>query len=278
MNNLKKSHRYMFKFYYIGGKRYHGSQRQKNLLTIEECLLSALKERKYINNYGTSGFEVASRTDRFVSARGSAFSFMSEKNPILMEINSILPNNIGIWAHVEIPIDFHLRFNAISRYYKYILTNDVTLNLDIMKKACKELEGKHNFINFSKREKEEKKTIRDMDSVSMNTTEEYIVFNFKSRAFLRQQVRRMVKKIIELGKGEIKYEDFLTLFDASNYHSYEPVDPLGLVLWDIEYDSKIQFKIDPKSVKRMKKYFQIQKQKSGIKHQLFKILQHDDLS
>ena len=195
-----------------------------------------------------------------------------------MEINSVLPKNIGIWAHVEIPLAFHLRFNAISRHYKYILTNDITLNLDIMKKACKELEGKHNFINFSKREKEEKKTVRDMDSVSMNITEEYIVFNFKSRAFLRQQVRRMVKKIIELGKGEIKYEDFLKLFDTSDYHSYEPVDPLGLVLWDIEYDNKIQFNIDPKSLKRMKKYFQIQKQKSGIKHQLFKILQHDDLS
>lgn len=275
MSSLKKNQRYMFKFYYIGGKRYHGSQRQQNLLTIEECLLNALREKNYISNYESSGFEVASRTDRLVSARGAAFSIISAKNPILMEINSALPKNIGIWAHVDIPLDFHLRFNAISRHYKYVVTNDV-LDLNIMKKACKELEGNHDFINFSKRDKEENKTIRDMDSVSVNIVDGYLVFSFKSRAFLRQQIRRMVRKIIELGKGEIEYDDFLKLFDASKYYSYEPVDPLGLVLWDIEYDKNLKFKIDPKSVKRMNTYFQIQKQKSGLKHQLFKILQHDN--
>lgn len=277
MSSSNKSRRYMFKFYYIGRKKYHGSQRQSDLLTIEECLLSALQEKRYIMDYKTSGFEVASRTDRFVSARGAAFSFITSKNPTLMEINSILPKNIGIWAHVEIPLDFHLRFNAISRHYKYIIVNDA-LDLGAMKKACEELEGKHDFRNFSKRDKEEKKTIRDMDSVSMDIVDEYLIFNFKSRAFLRQQVRRMVKKIIELGKGIIDHDEFLKLFNVSNYYSYEPMDPLGLVLWDIEYDNSIKFKIDPKSVKRMGKYFQIQKQKSGVKHQLFKILQHDDFS
>ena len=138
------------------------------------------------------------------------------------------------------------------------------------------MEGNNDFINFSKRDKEQKKTVRDMDSVSMNIVNGYIIFNFNSRAFLRQQIRRMVRKIIELGKGEIEYDDFLRLFDASSYYSYEPVDPLGLILWDIEYDNNIKFKIDPKSMNRMEKYFQIQKQKFGLKYQLFKILQHDD--
>jgi len=275
MSNSKEGQRYMFKFYYISGKKYYGSQRQQNLLTIEEGILNALKEKNYIDKHEISGFEVASRTDRFVSARGAAFSFISEKKPILMEINSALPKNIGIWACVKVPIDFHLRFNAITRHYKYVLINDA-LDLDIIKKACKELEGNHDFINFSKRDKEEKKTIRDMDFVSVNKVDGYLVFDFKSRAFLRQQVRRMVKKIIELGKGEIEYNDFLKLFDASSYYSYEPVDPLGLILWDIEYDNSIKFRIDPKSVKRMEKYFQIQEKKTGLKHQLFKLLQHDN--
>ncbi len=277
MNESNKRCRYMFKFYYIGRKRFHGSQRQKELLTIEECIINALKERKYIDTNEYFGFEVASRTDRFVSARGAAFSFLSEKKPILMEINSALPKDIGLWAHVEIPVDFHVRYNAISRHYKYIITND-ELNLDIMNKACKELEGKHDFINFSKRDSEEKKTVRDMDSVSMNLTDGYIVFDFKSRAFLRQQIRRMVKKIIELGKEELEYEDFLKLFDGSSYYSYEPLDPLGLVLWNIEYDKRFKLIIDPVSVKRMQKYFHFRKQKSGLKHKLFNILQHDDFS
>jgi len=179
--------------------------------------------------------------------------------------------------YLKIRRDLKTEFNAISRHYKYILTND-GLDLDIMKNACKELEGKHDFVNFSKRDKEEKKTVRDMDSVTMTIVNGYIIFNFKSRAFLRQQIRRMVRKIIELGKGEIEYDDFLRLFDASSYHSYEPVDPLGLILWDIKYGNNVKFKIDPKSMNRMEKYFQIQKQKYGLKYQLFKILQHDNFS
>jgi len=277
MNASKKTRRHMLKFYYIGKKKYHGSQRQSELLTIEECLLKALQEKKYIIDYKSSGFEVASRTDRYVSARGAAFSFVSEKCPILMEINSALPKNIGIWAQAEIPLDFHLRFNAISRHYKYILTNDA-LDLDIMKKACKDLEGKHDFKNFSKRDKEAKKTIRDMDLVSLDIVDQYLIFNFKSRAFLRQQVRRMVKKLVELGKAEITYDEFLKLFDPSINISYEPIAPLGLILWDVEYDKNIKLKTDPKSVKRMVKYFQTQRQISGVKHQLFKILQHNDFS
>jgi len=90
--------RFIFKFYYIGSKKYHGSQRQPDYLTVEECLLNALKERKYITDDKKSGFEVASKTDKSVSARGSSFSFESEKKPILMEINAVLPKNIGIWG------------------------------------------------------------------------------------------------------------------------------------------------------------------------------------
>ncbi|MFX0012092.1 MAG: hypothetical protein ACFE9R_17395, partial [Candidatus Hermodarchaeota archaeon] len=172
-----ENRRYLFKFFYIGSKKYFGSQRQPNHTSIEQSLITALQEKKYINNIKESGFEVASRTDRFVSARGSAFSFITKKKPILMEINSILPNNIGIWAFSQVPLDFLSRFNAEYRHYKYITAYDKKLmDLKNMKKACKSLEGKHDFKNFSKFDREEDKTIRDLQLATLYIDDNFIIF------------------------------------------------------------------------------------------------------
>ena len=280
-----KKYRYLFKIYYIGKSKYYGSQRQPNFLTIEEEFLRALRRRGYITDIGDSGFELASRTDRFVSARGACFTCIIEKNPILMEINSALPKELGVWAYSKVPLEFSSRYNAISRHYLYLypkslhnLQNQNSLNLDLMQKACRKLEGRHNFINFSKRVKKEKTTIRDLESVQLSIKNDFLIFQFKSRAFLRQQIRRIVKKIIELGSGEIEYEDFLELFDPSKFFSYEPSNPRGLILWDIKYNQNISLTEDPKSKMRME-YFFLQKEKRfNFKYQLFRLLQHHDSS
>ncbi|MFX1523499.1 MAG: tRNA pseudouridine synthase A [Promethearchaeota archaeon] len=277
--------RYLFKMYYFGNSKYYGSQRQPNLLTIEECVLDALKAKNYVKNIKTSGFEVASRTDRFVSARGACFTCVLEKRPILMEINSALPVDIGLWAYAKVAPDFLSRYNAILRHYLYLVpfshstyqkTHDV--DIPIMQKACSELEGRHDFVNFSKREKDEKFTIKDMDLAKLSLKNEYLVFQFKSRAFLRQQVRRMVKKILELGLGEINYDDFLKLFDPTQNLSYQPADPKGLILWEVKYDSNIRFEEDKKSKERMEIFFLGKELNAKFKEQLFRILQHNDFS
>ena len=203
MRKLNQSQRYLFKFFYIGIEKFHGSQRQENHLSIEKCLLDALIKKDYISDVQSSGFEASSRTDRFVSARGAAFSFISLKEPILMEINSILPNEIGLWAYSPVENNFSSRFNAIYRHYRYIIPQpikfiqkDSIINFELMNKACKELEGSHDFINFAKRDKNMIKTIRNILSVDISLKDDYIIFDFKSKAFLRQQIRRMVKKIL----------------------------------------------------------------------------------
>jgi len=277
--------RYIFKFYYIGSKKYHGSQRQPDYLTVEECLLSALKERKYIKDDKTSGFEVASRTDKYVSARGSTFSFETEKKPILMEINTALPKNIGIWGYSEVPKDFFSRYNALYRHYKYIVPYSINFrrkigsnNLNEMIKACKTFEGRHDFKNFFKTEKDKEKTIRDIMLASLRLDGDFLIFDFKSRAFLRQQIRRMVAKIFELGLEIITFEEFLDLFNPSRTYSYQPADPLGLILWDINYGKKIEFTIDAKSKERMYKFFLQQEIKFSTKQKLFSLMQHNNIS
>jgi len=281
---MEKS-RYIFKFYYIGSKRYHGSQRQPDYLTVEECLLNALKEREYIKDEKKSGFEVASRTDKYVSARGSTFSILTEKLPILMEINTALPKKIGIWAYSEVSRDFFSRYNALYRHYKYIVPYSPILrrkitshNLNEMIRACKSFEGSHDFRNFSKREKENEKTTRDIILASLTLENDFLIFDFKSRAFLRQQIRRMVAKIFELGFEIINFEEFLDLFNPSKTYSYQPADPLGLILWDINYGKKIKFTVDDKSKERMNKFFLQQEIKFSTKQKLFSLMQHNNIS
>jgi tRNA pseudouridine38-40 synthase len=271
--------RYLFKFYYIGSKKYFGSQRQPNYLTIEDNLITALQEKDYITDIKKSGFEVASRTDKFVSARGSAFSFITDKAPILMEINSALPKHIGVWAYTKVPLDYTSRYNAQFRHYKYIIPYlKSSLNVKDIKKACKALEGRHDFRNFSKQNKEETKTIRDLLLAKTTIDGDFIIFDFKSRAFLRQQIRRMVAKILEVGLGILKYDDFIDLFNPVKSISYQPADPFGLILWDVNYGSSILLTIDKRSKDRMDNYFREKEQKYASKTKLFRLIQHNNIS
>jgi len=276
--------RYLFKFYYIGSTKYFGSQRQPNERTIESELIKALAKKGYIHNLENSSFEVASRTDKLVSARGAAFSLILEKKPILMEINTALPKEMGLWAYSKVPIDFFSRFSAKFRHYKYIIPLSVKINdydfpydVEIMKKACKQMEGKHDFSNFAKLEKWDIKTIRDILSATVTISDDYLIFDFKSKAFLRQQIRRMVAKIVELGQHKISYDDFIFLFNTTEYVSFQPADPEGLILWDINYGEKVSFENDQKSIERMKNIFNSLERGLNLKRLLLNIMQHNNI-
>ncbi|MEJ2251749.1 MAG: tRNA pseudouridine synthase A [Candidatus Lokiarchaeota archaeon] len=279
-----KTIKYFFKFYYIGKEKYFGSQRQPNFLTIEDKLIQALKNKNYITNSKTSNFQVASRTDRYVSARGAVFSIETRKKPILMEINSILPEEIGIWAKAKVSSEANPRYDALLRWYKYVLKypveylNAQKFNFKIVIKACKYLEGTHNFQNYSKRSKKEQRYTRELYAVFIEEMKDYLVFNFKSQAFLRQQIRRIIAKLIQLGFNEIAFKDFKNLFDPSKFHSYQPAEPQGLILWEILYPEVIKFRSDKKSIDRMLRFFEDKKLEHGLKHQLFSLLEHNNSS
>jgi len=202
-----------------------------------------------------------------------------------MEINSELPHEIGLWAYTKVPLDFSSRFNALYRHYKYIFAlkydpfkNGLSINIDLMKKACKVLEGNHDFKNFAKREINNIKTIRTLKLASVDSKFDYLIFDFKSKSFLRQQIRRMVAKLIEMGMEKLSYEEFLHLLNTSTYISYQPANPIGLILWDIIYEKNIKYQIDIKSMNRMMNFFYREEEKINLKRILFHILQHNNVS
>ncbi|MFX0075526.1 MAG: hypothetical protein ACFE96_08795, partial [Candidatus Hermodarchaeota archaeon] len=72
--------------------------------------------------------------------------------------------------------------------------------------------------------------------------------------------------------------DFLDLFNPTNSYSYQPADPFGLILWDVNYGSKIQLIKDEKSMERMQKFFEEKEQRCASKAKLYRLLQHYDVS
>ena len=114
--------------------------------------------------------------------------------------------------------------------------------------------------------------------VSVNLIESYLIFCFKSKSYLRQQVRRMVKKLIEVGMKELEFDEFLELFNISKEISYQPANPEGLILWDILYNDNCQFVIDTTSKTRMIRYLHQKEEKSNLKRILFHVLQHNNIS
>jgi tRNA pseudouridine38-40 synthase len=277
--------RYLFKFFYIGSENYYGSQRQNNLETIEDCLINGLTIKGYIKDAITSSFEVASRTDKLVSARGSAFSCGLEREPILMEINSALPRDIGIWGFTEVPDSFLSRYNAIFRHYKYLLPLyyfkdgiGLKFNLTAIRRGCKLTNGRHDFKNFSKSSPNvEEKTLRDL-SLSVIKEGSILIFDFKSRAFLRQQIRKIMAKIIELGKSEINLKEYSEILDPTKEFSFPPADPNGLILWDVSYGKNLKFNIDQKSLERLMEYMNNNYLYHTMRAKLFDIFQQDNFS
>ncbi len=276
---MQEKQRYFVKTYYIGDN-YYGSQRQDREESIEGAIITALKEKDYIKDEKESIFEAASRTDRFVSARGAVFSFISQKKFYPEELNTVLPLDIGVWSHAVVPLDYMPRRKAISRQYKYVVEHSIhwyeknfDFNIDLIRKGCELLQGRHDFVNFAKKDKNnEKNTVKDLQTIQFSILNNYIVIDLISRSFLRQQVRRMVKKLIELGTNVISIEEFNSLLDPTKSFSYKPASAKGLILWDVQYTPEIVFTSNNKGLQRMVQFFNENYNNSHFKMQFFDLL------
>lgn len=232
-----------FKVAYIGTD-YHGFQRQPTLPTVEGELLRAFKKSGISESPEYSDYSIAGRTDRGVSAVGNVVCLKTDKEITINQINYYLPANIRIIGYSRVSNGFKPRY-AKQRHYRYILDNascpETSLNIDIMKKAAEQMEGKHNYLNFSKRS--ERTPERIVYSVKLTEAADALVFDVVGESFLWNMVRKMVKVLIMIGKGEMSLKDLDTLFNPDIPASIKPVPSEGLILMDVSYDG-IEFTCD----------------------------------
>lgn len=224
------------------GNEYHGFQRQPNLITVEGCLIKALKEASLIEDAKQSQFRIGGRTDKGVHALGNVISFISEEKVIPNRINRYLPPSIRIWGIARVPFGFKPRY-AYCRHYRYIIMNHCSkpLNLRKMRSASHIFEGTHNFHNFAK--KNEKDPQRRIYKIQVSKQDSHVLVDVWGESFLWNMVRRMVRVILDVGKENIEIDQVSELLNPEIPANINPMPPEGLILMDIQYKD-IHFEYD----------------------------------
>jgi tRNA pseudouridine38-40 synthase len=235
------------------GSKLHGWQRQHNAPTVQQHLEQALQQmlQHEVEVVG------ASRTDAGVHARGQVAAFRTEKpiplHGIRRGLNSILPDAIAIRDASEVPEDFHPRFSATGKHYRYTLLTRAErsprwrdrawhhpepLSLPAMQEAAKSLIGEHDFAAFRAAGCTARTTMRRVDSIALTRPELGLVeVDIRGNAFLRQMVRILVGTLTEVGTGKrpvAQVAEILAGKDRTKAGITAPAH--GLELMEVRYD------------------------------------------
>ena len=209
----------MIKVWFIG-TGFNGSQRQTDKRTVEGELLYVLQKRGYISDAESANFKAAIRTDAGVNARCAVFGFNTEQALRLGEIDAFLPDDMGVWAWAEVPLDLKPRFEAQWKQYYYIFLKSAhdQIDLSIMQNAFQFSLG--NIISaFSVKTISAKKALNirfHLFEIKITEDANTFQFSFKANAFLWQSIRRSVNYLLEIGRGNLTAEDLEELFTEVN--------------------------------------------------------------
>jgi tRNA pseudouridine38-40 synthase len=243
---------YLIKIEYDGTK-FVGWQYQKNGNSVQEKVENALKK---IFNYKIR-INGAGRTDKGVHARGQFANFLTKKkientNKFLNSINYFLRKNlISIIAIKKKSKEFHARYHAKERIYEYQIVNrQGSLSIDkykswhikkkidvkLLRKAAKLLEGTHDFSTFRASSCSAKSPIKKMNWVRIKKIDDKIFIKFSSKSFLQNQVRSMVGCLHYLATNKWSLNNFKRSFKSKKRSECAPpASACGLYLYNIKY-------------------------------------------
>lgn len=213
------------------GTCYHGFQRQKNGLTVQEAIESAIQS--------ITGEEVSltgcGRTDAGVHAEVYYANFetdsaiLCEKLPLA--INSKLQDDIRIITAQEVSPDFHARFSAKKKAYAYTIDNSNAANVFLrnyswfypkkldtekMRKAAEYIIGEHDFAAFMASGSPVKSTVRNVEYIDISENGNIIEIEIMANGFLYNMVRIIVGTLVYAGVGKIAPEDIPGIIASKN--------------------------------------------------------------
>ena len=230
------------------GSCYQGSQKQPNGLTVEDKLLKAFKKINIETNIVLSG-----RTDKEVHATGQVFNCLVPDYWIdffkLKEVlNKNLPSSIKISNISKVADDFHSRFHAKKRVYRYIITSKPTnpfndkfityvQNIDekLIKLAIKEFIGIYDFKYFHKTGSDKDITIREIFDAVFYKYKDIYVFKFTANSYLRSQIRLMVGFLLAINDNKQSIENLKKQLKLEGHFFKLPAKANGLYLAKIKY-------------------------------------------
>ena len=199
------------------GSRFLGWQTQPGGGTVQDTLEQALAtiagERIQLT--------CAGRTDRGVHALEQVVHFdVGAQRPAsawVRGVNALLPESVAVQWSQEVPAEFHARYAARARTYRYVLVNRAVrpalaarhagwfhLPLDVaaMRAAARHLRGEHDFSAFRSAECQAKTPVRTLLGLEIEARGERIDFVLRANAFLHHMVRNIVGTLVYVGKGK----------------------------------------------------------------------------
>jgi tRNA pseudouridine38-40 synthase len=236
------------------GSRFLGWQTQPGGGTVQDALEAALSGIAD----APIGVTCAGRTDRGVHARAQVVHFDTDAqrpdSAWVRGVNAMLPEAMAVlWAQRVSP-DFHARYAARSRSYRYVLLNrpvrpalaaryagwhHAPLEVEPMREAAALLLGEHDFSAFRAAECQAKNPVRTLHSIGIERDGERIEFTLRANAWLQHMVRNIVGTLVYVGKGKHRPQWAKQLLESRERARAAPTfGPEGLYLEAVEYESR----------------------------------------
>ncbi len=223
--------RLAFRVSYLGS-RFFGSQMQASSRTVEGEFIATCQRLSLFKDWRQAGFQSAGRTDRGVHARGQVIAFSTDApDRAIGTINLQLPPDLWCSAYAEVPAEFHPRYDAKCRTYRYYFS-DIPPEMEEMEKASRHFLGIHDFSSFAR--VKDKNPLRNILAIRIAGEDEFVFLEVTAESFLWHQVRCMATALLRVGNGEVDGECILQYLKGEIDKPLSPAPSEGLVLWDTD--------------------------------------------
>ncbi|MGH8671450.1 MAG: tRNA pseudouridine(38-40) synthase TruA [Burkholderiales bacterium] len=200
----------------------------------------------------------AGRTDSGVHALAQVVHFdVAADRPLsawLRGVNTLLPSAVCVHWVRAVDAEFHARFHAVERCYRYLLLNHAArpalfagkvgwchapLQLDAMQQAAQHLLGSHDFSAFRCSECQAETPLRELRGAHIRQHGTLYVYEFRANAFLQHMVRNIVGCLVEVGKGKRPVSWIADVLESRQRRFAAPTfDAAGLYFVGACYDPK----------------------------------------
>jgi len=245
------------------GSRFCGWQTQPQACAVQDAVEHALA--------GVAGAPVATicagRTDAGVHALAQVVHFDTgaarPESAWVRGVNTLLPPACAVhWAR-PVADDFHARYSATARHYRYVLLNHpvrpaadqarvgwfhLPLDLEAMHQAARLLVGEHDFSAFRSAECQAKSPVRVLTRLDIARRGDYVVFDLSANAFLHHMVRNIVGCLVYVGKGRYPPAWLGEVLAGRDRGRAAPTfEAAGLYLSRVDYDARWGLPETPRS-------------------------------